>query len=192
MAKGKSVTHGESHTYLYEAWRGMRARCKNKNLKGYKNYGGRGIFVCEEWDADYAAFSKYVQTTMGPRPSSKHSIDRIENDDGYRPGNIRWATKAVQMANRRNSKCPKKGAELAVLPVPGDPLWVEMLSRCSGMSKLAAAETLGVSTSLLTKVATLHGFEFKNHKRPRPVCELPESSVPFSKTQRLSDLDPLI
>lgn len=81
---------------LYATWLNMRKRCNSPNNPAYKYYGGCGIKVCKEWD-DFACFA----ADMGPRPSLKHSIDRINNLDGYRPGNVRWATMKEQCNNRR-------------------------------------------------------------------------------------------
>lgn len=93
-------THGQRKTRVYAAWTHMKSRCYNPNNLAYPNYGGRGILVCPEWVNDYAAFFKYV----GESPSTKHTLDRINNDGNYEPGNVRWATKKEQGANRRTNK----------------------------------------------------------------------------------------
>ena len=77
----------------------MHHRCSKVTNKSYHNYGGRGIKVCARW-ADFENF----YADMGVRPSRKHSIDRINNDGDYEPGNCRWATAVEQMANRRPMK----------------------------------------------------------------------------------------
>lgn len=83
----------------YNAWKMMRQRCSNPKNPNYKNYGARGIRVCEEWDRSFEAFLR----DMGPRPSPDLSIDRINNDGNYEPGNCRWATDHQQQTNRGNN-----------------------------------------------------------------------------------------
>ncbi len=82
----------------------MRRRCSNKNNKDYHRYGGRGIVVCEKWEKSFLEFLKDI----GKAPSPKHSIDRINNDGNYEPGNCRWATMKEQGNNRSNSRKYKK------------------------------------------------------------------------------------
>lgn len=85
---------------LHPTWRGMKERCENPNHAAYDNYGGRGIKVCPEWH-DFAVFAAYVEQHLGPRPDGM-TIDRWPDGDGdYRPGNVRWATRAEQQRNRK-------------------------------------------------------------------------------------------
>lgn len=93
-ASEASRKHGLTDTPEHLSWKHMRARCLDPKNKNYDRYGGRGIRICERWD-DFAAF----YADMGPRPSSKHSIDRINNDGNYEPGNCRWATQKEQVSN---------------------------------------------------------------------------------------------
>lgn len=90
--------HGRSQTPEYRCWQQLKARCLNLNHRAYPNYGGRGITVHPDWVNDFEAFLAYV----GPRPSSKHSLDRVDVDGNYEPGNVRWATWRTQAKNRRS------------------------------------------------------------------------------------------
>jgi hypothetical protein len=87
-----------SHTPTWVKWRGMRARCLNPRTPGYAHYGGRGITVCERWD-DFAAF----RTDMGDSPPGM-TLDRIDTNGNYEPGNCRWATPTTQTRNRRSTR----------------------------------------------------------------------------------------
>jgi hypothetical protein len=91
---GAAGDHAESPEY--RSWVEMRRRCSNPNFIGYAHYGGRGITVCRRWD-DFAAFL----ADMGTKPSPAHSIDRINPDGHYEPGNCRWTTPKEQANNRR-------------------------------------------------------------------------------------------
>ena len=97
----KAVSHGDARrgrkTADWRCWSGMIRRCEEPQNKCYANYGGRGIKVCERWRNDYATFL----ADMGRKPSSRHSIDRIDNDGDYEPSNCRWATNSEQQKNKR-------------------------------------------------------------------------------------------
>lgn len=89
----------QKRTRLYVAWSNMRARCRNPNDRCYAMYGGRGIRVCERWDDSFAAF----EADMGPHPGAGYSLERLNNDGHYAPGNVRWATAKEQGRNKRNN-----------------------------------------------------------------------------------------
>jgi hypothetical protein len=92
--------HGAYKTVEYRTWRHMIERCTVTRHPMWKHYGGRGITVCDEWLENFPAFLAHI----GPRPSPKHSVDRIDNARGYEPGNVRWATRVQQMRNTRVSQ----------------------------------------------------------------------------------------
>lgn len=81
---------------LFWVWSDMCQRCKNSNHKAYKNYGGRGITVCERWQT----FQNFIND-MSPRPAGL-MLERIDNDRGYSPENCQWVTRKQQNSNRRN------------------------------------------------------------------------------------------
>lgn len=83
----------------WRSWEAMLGRCYKPNTNDYALYGGAGITVCAEWRHSFDAFLAY----MGPKPTPKHSIDRIDSKGNYEPGNVRWATMREQNANRRNT-----------------------------------------------------------------------------------------
>lgn len=83
-------------TTEYASWAAAKSRCHSVTNKRYHEWGGRGIAMCEEWRNDFAAFRSH----MGPKPKGT-SLDRIDNDRGYEPGNCRWATPKQQANNRR-------------------------------------------------------------------------------------------
>lgn len=102
-AENSRLTHGHSTGYrvtpTYKCWLAMNDRCRNPNNKGYRNYGGRGIMVCERWKT----FENFL-ADMGERPRRGLSIDRRENNLGYAPDNCEWATRAAQSRNRRSNQ----------------------------------------------------------------------------------------
>ena len=91
--------HGESYTRLHAIWDNMKARCYNKNSSDYPRYGGRGVFVCDEWIQSYKAFSDWAKENGY---AENLTLDRIENNKGYCPSNCRWVDRKVQANNTRN------------------------------------------------------------------------------------------
>lgn len=94
------VKHGLIDTPEYQSWLGMKTRCTNPKSTDYESYGGRGIKVCDEWLNSFESFFSHI----GPKPLGKVSVDRIDNNGNYEPGNVRWATQSEQSSNQRKRK----------------------------------------------------------------------------------------
>ncbi len=95
----RNITHGESGTPEYGIWSAMKNRCNNSNVGNYKNYGGRGIQVCNRW---LNSFENFIQD-MGYRPTPQHTLERENVNGDYCPTNCRWATYQEQARNKRNN-----------------------------------------------------------------------------------------
>lgn len=137
----KNASHGRRFTPEYRAWIGMKKRCSPNDKWDSPRYFDRGIKVCARWTNSFENF----YADMGPRPSPKHSIDRINNNSNYEPGNCRWATWNQQARNRSNT--PKhlfNGMSLCVAEIAehtGIPRKTINSRLCCGWSLNAAATT---------------------------------------------------
>lgn len=103
----KNRRHGYSFTPVHNAWCDMRKRCTDAGHHAYARYGGRGIKVCERWDV----FENFL-ADMGDKPSKEYSIERMDNDKDYEPGNCKWATRKEQSVNRA---CVWTAEQVAIL-----------------------------------------------------------------------------
>lgn len=127
--------HGLSYTPEYRAWQTMRLRCHDSSNARFADYGGRGIAVCERWRNSVEAFI----ADMGPKPSPKHEIDRIDNNRGYEPGNCRWVLRSENDRNRRSNRMLTfRGETLALVA------WCERL----GLPTDTVAKRLGAGWSV--------------------------------------------
>lgn len=154
--------HGLRKTSEYNTWCGMRQRCKNKNAPSYKSYGGRGISVCERWDLSFINFLN----DMGKKPSKAHSIERIDNELGYSPGNCRWALIVEQSNNRRTSR---------LITINGDTKTLAEWAKVSDVSSqviLSRIDKLGWGENDLLNPVSEKVFAYKNCS-----CTLTQLSV---------------
>lgn len=103
-----STKHGLMGHKLYWVWKRMKSRCFQPKDKRYKYYGNRGIGMCDEWRLGFKAFYDYV-ISLPNYHKPGYTLDRIDNDGDYEPGNMRWATQHFQTANRRKLKNNKSG-----------------------------------------------------------------------------------
>jgi hypothetical protein len=138
--------HGMVGTPEYRTWDAMKTRCLNPKSANYPDWGGRGITIYEPWVQDFQSFYAYV----GPRPSPSHSIDRIDNDRGYEPGNVRWATKAQQSDNRRPLKTGPDHANFkhGLRALPEYSSWGSMKTRCFNPNDEHYADNGGRGTTV--------------------------------------------
>lgn len=107
LSKDRATKHGMHNTSEYRIWQQAKERCHNPKKTSYARYGGRGIFMVPEWRADFQRFFR----DMGPRPSTEHTLERVDNDGPYAPWNCVWATKETQYRNRRQNVWLEFGGE---------------------------------------------------------------------------------
>lgn len=141
----------------YFIWSGLRNRCNSPNTTSYPSYGGRGIRVCARWDS----FENFV-ADMGPRPTPRHTIDRIDNDGNYEPANCRWVTPKDQGRNKRNNrKFTFRGKTLCLTE------WAEELG--VPVATLRARIRAGYGVDIALGAAVIPG-QVLDRRKDRRVC----------------------
>lgn len=101
LKKQQETTHGETNTRLYSIWRAMKKRCYQPTSAGYKNYGGRGIVVCDDWVCSYENFRDWA---LKNGYKENLTLDRLNNDGNYEPSNCRFSTYIQQANNKRTNR----------------------------------------------------------------------------------------
>jgi hypothetical protein len=140
-------THGQYKSITYGSWRAMRRRCNDKKCKDYPRWGARGIKVCDAWLGD-KGFANFIND-MGPRPSKKFSLDRLDNEKGYFKENCRWATASEQVKNQRKpSAIPSRRAMDWALVVE---------LRDAGFLGIEIASLFDVTPTAVCRVLKIHG-----------------------------------
>jgi len=158
---------------LYNVWLNMKSRCFNENNPQYHTYGGRGIYVCDEWKKD---FQRFVED-MPPRPTRDHQLDRTDNDGPYSPDNCQWSTRKVNMERRTNTTYVEidgtryKLLDLVKISGRGRDTVLERVKRGYGYSDVISSDNLwrmpdpslgGQATAKIKRALThcKHGHEF--------------------------------
>lgn len=176
----------------YKMWDSIIQRCTNPSHAGYKGYGERGINLHEDWRKSYKEFEKYIVENLGHKPSDDHSIDRIDNNGSYVPGNLKWSTREEQQNNTRKSLKYKTG-------VPDDSLISynnELITICE-FSKLVGIHLTAVkyrysqypasSDWILSSDFDNRYYEWNGHKYNMAELSL-ISKIPYSKLfQRINN-----
>lgn len=150
--------HGLSHLPEYHLWKDMKRRCNNPRFRQFKDYGGRGIQMDPEWEASFPAFLAAV----GRRPSPELTLDRERNNEGYVPGNVRWATRVQQNSNRRSVK---------MVQVNGVPMPMAQASVALGGSSKLVRQRVKRGTKDLTLPINFHHHLIDLHGEKVTIAE---------------------
>lgn len=123
----RNTTHGLYFTAEHRSWEAMLKRCYYKENVGYKNYGEKGITVCKRWRESFQCFFD----DMGYKPSIKHTLDRIDNSDGYYKENCRWATRVEQSLNRSDNHRLTFNSKTQTIKEWSDEVGIKMSTICN-------------------------------------------------------------
>jgi hypothetical protein len=159
------MIHGAAKGYkkerLYTVWHGMKQRCGNSHHKHYRNYGGRGIKVCHEWQHDYESFRKWAYGS-GYDPNARRgqlTIDRIDVNGDYEPNNCRFITMSEQVRNRRKFKCPNKRKAVELIDVFGNV--IERFDSIDNASKATGCAHGSISRVCKGKLIQTRGMRWR-------------------------------
>jgi hypothetical protein len=133
---GLHRTHELTGTRLYRIWRNVKTRCENESFKQYKDYGGRGIAICQEWKADFESFHKWA---ISNGYADNLTLDRIDVNGNYEPSNCRWVSMKEQSRNRTDNYCLTYNGETKILAD-----WAEItgINRETIKSRIEAGKTV--------------------------------------------------
>lgn len=162
----RRATHGMTGTAEYKAWASMINRCYRMTDRGYHNYGGRGITVCQEWRGPGGFIGFFA--CLGNRPTPGHTLDRIEVDGNYEPGNVRWSTMKEQGRNRRNNR---------LLTFRGRTMPLSQWAESIGITKATLVSRLGYLGWTLEQSLTVPAGK-------------PRGPIPLSQLARSAGLSP--
>lgn len=145
---------------LFNTWRSMVKRCHNPQHDKYRFYGARGVAVCARWRDSFHAFVEDV----GEKPTPRHTLDRIDNDKGYEPGNCRWASRYEQYANRQSHRAPY------TVPLRGVTYLLTDLCRKYGVSRDTVVDSIkkGTAPDMAFVVALLRRRLWEKHNGAVP------------------------
>lgn len=148
MFSAAKRTHGHTiggkKTKIYQAWKNMRNRCSDPKLPAWSNYGGRGIKVCDAWRDSFETF----YADVGDPPGPSYSIDRINNDGNYEPGNVRWANRSQQ---NKNTRADNAGTSNAHAKLTDDDV---RYIRASTAKRSVLAEMFGLAPTYISSIRT--------------------------------------
>lgn len=168
VARERAFKHGESHkVFEYTCWANMKDRCLNGNNHAFLNYGGRGITVCERW----MSYENFLED-MGRAPSNKYSIERIDNNDGYKAENCKWATAKEQNNNRRDTIKLSIGNETITISEASERYSISRDVLHYRLKNMSAEEAVSFPTMPL-------GVNYKHRIRNYPE----NNSIPMPNTQ---------
>lgn len=139
-----TISHGQTNTPEHDAWLAIRKRCNPERAEEHPGYAGRGITICERWQASFEAFLQ----DMGKRPGPEYSIDRIDNNGNYEPGNCRWAVRKTQQRNMRSNRLVEFRGETKTVAE-----WVEILDLNRGAVSERLRQGWSVERALSTPIA---------------------------------------
>jgi len=149
MRRYSDFRYAREHGALpeYKVWRGMIERCINSKSNAWHRYGGRGIKVCEAWRNSFQLFLFH----MGHRPAAGYSLDRIDNDGDYEPGNCRWATRKQQHRNKSNNRFVSDGQRTQTISAWAEELGMIHHAVCSRLENYPPEIALTVPKGELPK-----------------------------------------